>query len=96
MADAARRGRRVRVIVSPDLKGWTRRSPWPALGAAGVEVRVFPMPARITVADVEVGLMIPPAQREDRLNALWIPIRDVLVMLRPSLEAMWEQGKPVP
>lgn len=92
VATAARRGRRVRVLVAPPLAPQLRERPWPALLQAGVEVRVFPVPARTTIADFERGLMIPRGERA----AMWIPVAEIIEPLRAGFEAMWEQGETLP
>jgi sugar-specific transcriptional regulator TrmB len=94
LAAAARKGRRVRVVLGQDVAR-ARRSRLPVLRAAGAEVRVGGIPTRIVIRDFAEGLTVPPPAdpTQDQARGLWIPIRDIMELMRPSMEAVWRESE---
>jgi sugar-specific transcriptional regulator TrmB len=92
---AARAGRRVRVIVAPAVPVRLRGKPWSAMADAGVEFRRMDIPFRITVADFESALLIPPRAPAERPVAIWNPLPDFVKLLAPTYEQLWSQASPL-
>jgi HTH-type transcriptional regulator, sugar sensing transcriptional regulator len=95
LAKCARRGRRVRMIVSPDIPIDTAADPWLPLLKAGVEVRTLRTPFRLIHADFETSLIIPPWRTREEMLAIWNPLREFVQLLAPAYELAWEQADPL-
>ncbi|HEX9339592.1 MAG TPA: helix-turn-helix domain-containing protein [Thermoplasmata archaeon] len=95
LAKCARHGRRVRMIVSPDLSIDTAVDPWLQLVKAGVELRLLRTPFRLIHADFETSLVIPPWRTREEMLAIWNPLRDFVRLLAPAYELAWEQAEPL-
>jgi HTH-type transcriptional regulator, sugar sensing transcriptional regulator len=92
---SARAGRRVRLIVSPDIDMTTDPRPWSLLLEAGVEIRVFPAVIRLVMSDFESALMMSPSNKKEKMVAIWNPVREFVHATAPSFEQMWDNGQSV-
>jgi HTH-type transcriptional regulator, sugar sensing transcriptional regulator len=93
LVKAARGGCRVRILVSPDLRVDPRKKPWAGLLQAGVELRATLVPMRLTIADFETAIILPPAPARERMVAVWNPLQEFVQLLGPAFELMWEKGQ---
>ncbi|HEX2022459.1 MAG TPA: helix-turn-helix domain-containing protein [Candidatus Thermoplasmatota archaeon] len=90
LRDAVRRGVRVR-LAAPDLEAPHAR----ALRAPGVEARTTRIPPRFLSVDRRQALIAFPLPRGDgfEVNAVWNPSPELLSLMAPVLEGLWETAE---